>query len=64
MYIATLGLFVVALAVVMLVWRPTRDANELVGLILVIASIVGLGMLVSGSLAALSKGYKAESLED
>ncbi len=55
-YIATLGFIVLSLSVSLLVWRPTRDTNELVAIILVLASITGLGMLVGGSSAVLRTG--------
>jgi hypothetical protein len=52
-YIATLGFIILGLAVSLLVWRPTRDTNELVAIILILASFTGLGMLVAGSSAVL-----------
>ena len=63
-YIATLGLIVLGASVALLIWRPTRDTNELVAVILVLASVTGLGMLVKGSSTVLRRTVTARYPED
>ena len=63
-YIATLGLIVLGASVALLIWRPTRDTNELVAVILVLASVTGLGMLVKGSSTALRRAVTARYPKD
>ena len=63
-YVATLGLLVSGLSVALLIWRPTRDTNELVAILLVLASLTGIGMLITGSSAALQRTESGTHQED